>query len=73
MDRREEMKTRTEYMRMFENENEALDRCEMKNKACKAANNTRDIFAVIEGPEENWAVVDLTTAIEFGQGYRILY
>lgn len=64
------MKTES-YCRFFETENAAMDRCEMKNRACKAAGNFRDIFAVVDGPENNFAVVDLKTAIELGGSYQI--
>ena len=64
------MKTET-YIRFFYTENDALVRCELKNKACKRANNYRDIYAVIDGPEDNYAVVDLKTAIDHGMGYQI--
>ena len=33
------------------------------------AQGDRQIFAVIEGPRDDWAVVDLMTAIESGQRY----
>lgn len=64
------MKART-YTRFFETENEALDICTIKNKACKRAGNYRDIYAVVDGPDDNFAVVDLMTAIELGFGYQI--
>ena len=59
------------YIRYFETENDALTRCELKNRACKRAGNYRDIYAVVDGPEDNFAVVDLSTAIELGFGYQI--
>lgn len=33
------------------------------------AKGDRQIFAVIDGPQDNWAVVDLLTAIESEQPY----
>ena len=59
------------YIRYFETENDALTRCELKNRACKRAGNYRDIYAVVDGPEDSFAVVDLSTAIELGFGYQI--
>lgn len=38
------------------------------NRASKAAGN-REVFVVTDGPEENFAVMDLTSAIELGGGY----
>ena len=60
------------YMRMFDNEDSAFNICKIKNRACKAAGNYKDVYAVIDGPSDNWAVVDLLTAIEFGNGYQIV-
>ena len=65
------MKKQETYIAYFDTENAALSRCELKNKACKRAGNYRDIYAVVDGPEYNYAVVDLTTAIELGFGYQI--
>lgn len=65
------MKKQKTYIKYFDTENAALDRCEMKNKACKRAGNYRDIYAVVDGPDYNFAVVDLDTAIELGFGYQI--
>jgi hypothetical protein len=55
----------------FNTENAAIARCSMKNRACKRANNYKDIFAVVDGPSDDFAVVDLRTAIELGCGYFI--
>ena len=63
--------TTNTYTKFFDTEDDAVDRCSLKNKACKAANNYRDIYAVVDGPEDNFAVVDLTTAIQLGNGYSI--
>ena len=59
------------YVTYFDTENDALTRCMLKNQACKRAGNYRDIYAVVDGPEDNFAVVDLTTAINLGFGYQI--
>ena len=65
------MKKQGTYIAYFETENAALTRCKLKNNACKRAGNYRDIYAVVDGPEDNYAVVDLMTAIELGFGYQI--
>jgi hypothetical protein len=43
----------------------------MKNKVCRRAGNYKDIYAVVDGPENNFAVVDLNTAIDLGAGYFV--
>ncbi|MBV9657196.1 MAG: hypothetical protein JO295_03705 [Verrucomicrobia bacterium] len=63
------MKT-TSYLKTFSTEAAALDWMRMKNQACSRAGNRRDFFAVVDGPEDDFAVVDLATAIELGNGYR---
>lgn len=65
------MTKRETYCRFFAAENDAIARCQLKNRACRRANNYRDTYAVIDGPEDNFAVVDLMTAIDFGSGYSI--
>jgi hypothetical protein len=62
-----EMKT---YLVRFDSEKSAMDRMRLKNRACRMAGNRRDIYAVVPGPEGDWAVVDIKTAIELGAGYR---
>jgi hypothetical protein len=59
------------YMKQFESEDEATELCRLKNTACRNAGNHRDIFAVVDGPEDDFAVVDLLTAINLGLGYRV--
>ena len=63
------MKT-NEYMKMFKTEAAAMDWMRMKNRACKLAGNTRDLFVVTDGPENDFAVMDLKSAIELGSGYK---
>lgn len=61
-------KTET-YLKHFNEYDNAFDWMTMKNRACKAANNTKDICCVVPGPENNYAVVDLGTAIDLELGY----
>ena len=61
------------YIKNFKSENKALDWMKMKNRACQLAGNKRDIFCVVDGPCDNFAVVDLRTAIELESGYKIEY
>lgn len=55
------------YAVFFENEDDARARCRMKNQA-----SVKDIYALVDGPADDFAVVDLKTAIELGQGYEVL-
>jgi hypothetical protein len=59
------------YMVEFDTENAAIARCSMKNRACRRANNYRDIYCVVPGPADDFAVVDLETAIDLEGGYFI--
>lgn len=47
----------------------AFDFMAMKNRACERAGNKNDTFCVVPGPENNYSVVDLATAIDLGMGY----
>lgn len=60
------------YTKFFDSEDRAHDWCGLKNNACRNAGNLRDIYALIDGPNDNFAVVDLPTAIDFGQGYEVV-
>lgn len=59
------------YILMCSTMNVAQIICANKNKACRDADNHRDIYAVVDGPANDWAVVDLSTAIDLGSSYRI--
>lgn len=59
------------YIATFETEEAAIARCSLKNRACRAAGNLKDCFAVVDGPADDFCVVDLYTAIDLGQGYNI--
>ena len=49
---------------------EFSDRMTLKNRACRTAGNHREIYALVPGPSDNWAVLDLSTDIELGSGYE---
>lgn len=66
------MKRSGTYIHHFATEREAIIRCSIKNQACRRAGNYRDIYAVVDGPDNNFSVVDLKTAIELGGGYQIV-
>ncbi|HNJ57374.1 MAG TPA: hypothetical protein PKI54_13355 [Bacteroidia bacterium] len=63
------MKAET-YVKQFADYDTAFEWMRMKNKAFARANNKVDILCVVPGYEgDNYAVVDLMTAIELGLGY----
>jgi hypothetical protein len=58
------------YMRFFEDKGQARDFMKEKNRACVRAGNRSDCYCVVDGPEDNFAVVDIDTAIELGGQYE---
>jgi len=58
------------YLAEFDDRKSAHTRMTLKNSACRAAGNHREIYALVAGPNKSWAVVDLPTAIELGNGYE---
>ena len=64
------MSTKETYCRFFEDEGKAENWMKMKNNARKLAKNY-NMFALVDGPEDNFAIVDISTAIEMGMGYRM--
>jgi len=60
------------YCKFFDTEDAAFNRCQMKNRASRRAGNFKDIYCLVEGPEDNYAVVDLKTAIDLGNGYKVV-
>jgi hypothetical protein len=65
--RRMKMKKQATFIRTFENESEAEDFMTMKNRVNRVASW---IWVLVEGPEDNFAVVDLSTAIEMNVPYK---
>jgi hypothetical protein len=62
-----EMKTKqSTYIKDFKEYDEAFEWTVMKNKVSK-----EEIFCLVPGPDDNYCVVDLRTAIELGLGYVI--
>ena len=58
------MKTTT-YIKRFTTEEAAYSWMVMKNRA-----SAKDIFCLVPGEDNNFAVVDLCTAIDLGLGYK---
>jgi hypothetical protein len=54
----------TTYTKFFQSYDSAYSWMRMKNK------HSSDIFCLVNGPSDNYAVVDLDTAIELGIGYE---
>lgn len=57
------------YIKMFASENDAMRWMRNMNRAFAAAGNRHSLAVVAAGPENNWAVMDLASAIELGNGY----
>lgn len=58
------------FIKFFASHGEAFEHMRLKNKAARAAGNKEDCFCVVDGPEDNFAVADLDTAIAHGQSYE---
>ena len=54
-------------IRRFENRNDAMDFMAIKNRTTTAKNW---VYVVVDGPEDDFAVVDLSTAIELEAPYE---
>ena len=59
------------YVKKFKSESDAMDWMKMQNAAFRLAGNWKSAHAVVAGPQNDWAVVDLKTAIELGTGYTV--
>jgi len=59
------MKAQT-YIKEFNDETKAREWMVMKNQTQRDGS----IFCLVPGEEKDWAVVDLSTAIELGMGYE---
>ena len=55
------------YIKRFERKNDALDFMVMKNRTTKAKGW---LYVVCDGPENDYACVDLSTAIELEAPYE---
>jgi len=60
------MKTKQRYLKEISEEKEARDWMAMKNQASRDGN----IYCLVAGPSDNWAIVDVKTAIELGGPYE---
>ena len=55
------------YLKFFPTKSDAVERCRIKNRANRMPGG---FWVVAEGPEDNFAVLDLDGAIEMGGGYE---
>jgi hypothetical protein len=67
-DKPDKMKTQS-YCKFFQSKDGAMQFMRLQNRAAASAGNRRDVLCVTDGPCDNFAVVDLKTAIELGNGY----
>lgn len=61
------------YFKSFSNENEAYQFMRMKNTACKKAGNLKDVYVIVDGPENDFVVMDIDSAIEGDFMYQFSY
>ena len=65
------MKHKTNYLRFYDTEKDAIDAMRRHNRTIKTLRHrASDLRCVIEGPEDNFAVVDIDTAIMSDLQYR---
>lgn len=57
------------FTKMFKTESRAVEFARLQNIAMKAAGN-HDLLVVAPGPDDNFAVMDIKSAIELGLGYQ---
>jgi hypothetical protein len=60
---------RSTFQKIFSTYDEAFHYQNRMNMSFKRANNTRDLYCAVPGPEDNYAVVDHRTAVELELGY----
>lgn len=65
------MKHKTDYLRFYENEDDAVSAMRRHNRTIKTLRHrASDLRCVVDGPEDNFAVVDINTAIMSDLPYR---
>jgi len=65
------MKNTKTYIKEFKTEKEAMQMMSIKNRSLKLANNSKELYCVVNGTLNNFAVVDIRTAVELDNGYKI--
>ena len=61
----------TMYTKFFIKEESARRFCRMKNEST-IKHGRYTIYCLVTGPNDNFAVVDLSTAIDLGNGYEVV-
>lgn len=61
--------TNQTFVKEFQDYDSAYGYMVEKNKALERAGNKVDTYCVVPGPEDDFAVVDLWTAIDLEMGY----
>lgn len=54
---------KTAFVQMFETESEAAEACRIRNRAYRRVGNRSDLVVVVDGPSDDYAVVDSVSAI----------
>lgn len=62
------MRTHYDRIRFFDDEDKAIEYMTMVNKARLASGNNH-IVVLTDGPEDNWAVMEMEYAIDNGFAY----
>lgn len=62
------MTTKKSYMRIFDNEADAVQRMIIKNRAHKKGDG--QIFVLVDHPDDQYAVMDIDSAIDNDFCYR---
>ena len=58
------------YCRHLDTEDKAIDLCRSKNKSSQKR-YSYEMYAIIDGPVDQYSVADIETAIDTGMDYRI--
>lgn len=58
------------FLKYFATENQAMEFMAARNRTARLAGNRKDLLVVTDGPEDNFAVMDVATAIEMEMPYR---
>lgn len=64
------MSKQATFMKFFASHGEAFEYMKRKNLAARGAGDKDTTYCVVDGPDDDYAVVDLDTAIDHGQPYE---
>lgn len=63
----------TTFIKTFESEEQAFQLMRIKNRANKNAGNLNDVYVLVDGPCDNYVVMDIYSAIQNRFLYQIQY